>query len=64
MVVLNHSTLMRIWERTIILDCIGSSLRDRISSPNWVRERLGLGASEDMRPVLIFKVPFAAALLL
>ena len=55
-VVFNHCTLIRTRERSIILYCIGSSLEDRISSPSWVRERLGLGASKDFRPILIFKV--------
>ena len=57
MVVLNHSTLIRIRERAIILNCVGSSLGDKgFMSPNWVRERLGQGVNKDLRPVLIFKV--------
>ena len=59
-VVLNHSTLIRIRDRAIILNCVGSSLGDRDLSSNWVRERVGQGVSKDMTPVLR---PFAAALL-
>ena len=55
-VVFNLSTLVRTRERSVILYFIGSSLGDRILSPSWVRERLGLGARKDLRPILIFKV--------
>ena len=55
-VIVNNSTLIRIWERTLILDCIRSSVWDRISSASWVRETLGLEANKDLRPILIFKV--------
>ena len=55
MEVFNYSTLTRIWDRTIILDCIGSSLGYMVLSPSWIRKGLGLELSKDLRPSLILR---------